>query len=71
MYQGKLLNLIRTGTVFNLENEKKEPWEAIVIVVEGGMKDYCIMVDEIIGKQEVVIKNLGNFLKETNSPVCL
>ncbi|MBU1078559.1 MAG: chemotaxis protein CheA [Spirochaetes bacterium] len=65
MYQGQLLNLIRTGTVFNIENEKKDPWESIVIVVEGGIKDYCIMVDEIIGKQEVVIKNLGNFLKET------
>ena len=38
---------------------KQDPWEAIVVVVEGENREKCLLVDEIIGKAEVVIKSLG------------
>jgi two-component system chemotaxis sensor kinase CheA len=32
----------------------------VVVVAESGGRQYCLMVDELIGKQEVVIKGLGD-----------
>ena len=33
--------------------------ETLLIVSESGGRNFCLMVDELIGKQEVVIKSLG------------
>jgi two-component system chemotaxis sensor kinase CheA len=32
-------------------------------VAESGTKLFCLMVDELIGKQEVVIKSLGESMR--------
>ena len=38
--------------------------ESLLIVAEAAGKCFCLMVDELIGKQEVVIKSLGETLKD-------
>ncbi len=58
----KLLPLIRLKELFNLKKGSDDPTNALVIVVENDGTDVCLMVDELIGKQEVVIKNLGRLL---------
>jgi two-component system, chemotaxis family, sensor kinase CheA len=60
---GHLLPLVRLHEVLGIEPANREPWEAIVIVVEGENRAKCLLVDNIIGKAEVVIKNLGAGLK--------
>jgi len=60
---GTLLPLVRVYELFNKEPMHRNPWEAIVIVLEGEGRSKCLMVDEIIGKAEVVIKSLGEGLK--------
>ena len=60
---GQLLPLVRLYDLLGIEPEKKDPWEAIVVVVEGENRAKCLLVDEIIGKAEVVIKTLGAGLK--------
>jgi two-component system chemotaxis sensor kinase CheA len=60
---GQLLPLVRLYDLFGIEPLKKDPWEAIVVVVEGENRAKCLLVDEIIGKAEVVIKSLGAGLK--------
>ena len=35
----------------------------MLIVSESGNKQFCLMVDELIGKQEVVIKSLGEGMR--------
>ena len=64
---GKLLPLVRMyallgvkGTSCSEVSPKCNPWDAIVLVVEGENRSKCFLVDEIIGKAEVVIKSLGN-----------
>ncbi len=37
------------------------------MVVESGQQTRCLMVDELIGKQEVVIKSLGDALKKNKA----
>jgi two-component system chemotaxis sensor kinase CheA len=60
---GQLLPLVRLYDLFGIEPLKKEPWDSIVVVVEGENRTKCLLVDEIIGKAEVVIKSLGAGLK--------
>jgi two-component system chemotaxis sensor kinase CheA len=36
----------------------------LVVVVENEGYQRCLMVDDLVGKQEVVIKNLGEKFKE-------
>jgi two-component system chemotaxis sensor kinase CheA len=62
--RNNLLPLIRLHHLLGIIPHKKEPWEALVIVVENEGNQRCLMVDDLIGKQEVVIKNLGEKLKE-------
>jgi two-component system chemotaxis sensor kinase CheA len=60
---GQLLPLVRLYDLFGIESVKQNPWEAIVVVVEGENRAKCLLVDEIIGKAEVVIKSLGAGMK--------
>ncbi|MBW2599306.1 MAG: chemotaxis protein CheW [Deltaproteobacteria bacterium] len=60
---GKLLPLVRLYKIFDIKPEHKNPWEAIVVVVEGENGSKCLLVDEILGEEEVVIKSLGESLK--------
>ncbi len=59
-----LFPLIRLHQLLGVATEKRNPWETLVIVVENEGVQKCLMVDDLIGKQEVVIKNLGERLKE-------
>jgi two-component system, chemotaxis family, sensor kinase CheA len=60
---GQLMPLIRMYDLFDIEPEHKEPWDAIVVVVDSESGSRCLMVDKIIGKAEVVVKGLGEGLK--------
>jgi two-component system chemotaxis sensor kinase CheA len=59
-----LLPLVRLPQLLGAIPRKKEPWEALVVVVENEGHRKGLMVDDLIGKQEVVIKNLGEGLKK-------
>lgn len=60
---GQLLPLVRLYELFGIEPEHRDPWDAIAVVVEGEGHALCLLVDNIIGKAEVVIKSLGTDLK--------
>lgn len=65
-----LIPLIRLDRLFGLngngssEQTRVAPWEKLVVVVENQEKKKCLLVDELIGQEEIVIKNLGGWLKE-------
>ena len=39
------------------------PWDGIVVIVEASDRIFALLVDEMVSKQEVVIKNLGSYLQ--------
>ena len=39
--------------------KSEDPCEGLMIVGESDSKTFCLLVDELAGKQEVVIKSLG------------
>jgi len=63
MVRGSLLPLIRLYRRFHLAPRSEDPTESLLIVTETVGRKFCLMVDELIGKQEVVIKSLGEALK--------
>ncbi len=60
---GNIMPLVRLYDLLHIEPEHKNPWEALAVVIEGENRAKCILVDEIIGEEEVVIKSLGEGLK--------
>ncbi|MBW2107821.1 MAG: chemotaxis protein CheA [Deltaproteobacteria bacterium] len=58
-----LYPLIRLHDLFDFSPEHHHPWEGIVVVAESDGRRKCLLVDELVGKQEVVIKSLGEHLK--------
>jgi two-component system, chemotaxis family, sensor kinase CheA len=53
-----LLPLVSLGELFRLPHEK-DPCQATVVVIEDGGTRVGLVVDALLGKQEVVIKSLG------------
>ncbi len=59
-----LMPLIRLHTIFEEEPKYRNPWEGLLLVVSEGKSSYCLMADEIVGRQEVVIKSLGGMFRQ-------
>jgi len=59
----KLRPLLRLYDYFKIEPRSTDPTKSLLIVVESVNQQRCIMVDELIGKQEVVIKSLDERFK--------
>jgi len=55
--------LVRLHEIFGFEPRSRNPWEGILVVAESDGNRKCILVDELLGKQEVVIKSLGCSLR--------
>lgn len=58
-FRGNLLPLFRLSRLLGLSGATEDPLRAIVMVVEEFGKHWGFMVDDILGKQQVVIKSLG------------
>ena len=61
---GRLLPLVRVHEIFKVEPKHQTPWDALVVVIEAENRSKCLLVDSVIGKEEVVIKSLGGNLKD-------
>ena len=63
--RGQLSPLVRLYQQFGLQPDSTDPAQSIIIMVETGHLHRCLLVDRLIGKQEVVIKGLGNTFKQS------
>jgi two-component system chemotaxis sensor kinase CheA len=63
-HRGKILPLHRLHRRFEIDGAEEDPTKGIVVMIEVGSKMYALLVDELLNKQEVVIKNLGAFLQD-------
>ena len=58
--RGRLLPILRLGDYLGVPSRHADHSEGIAIIVESGTTLCCIIVDQLIGKSEVVIKDLGD-----------
>lgn len=63
MVRGGLLPVVRLHRKFGVPPRSEDPSQCLLIVAEGKGRRFCLMVDELIGKQEAVIKSLGETFK--------
>lgn len=64
-FRGKVVPLVSLATVFEVPSEElEESKEHSVVIVKKGEKLTGLIVDSFIGQQEVVLKSLGNYLKD-------
>ncbi len=61
--RGKFVPVHRLHRRFGLPGEAVNPWDGIVVIVENAGKISALLVDEMVSKQEVVIKNLGAYMQ--------
>ncbi|MFH0810875.1 MAG: chemotaxis protein CheA [Pseudomonadota bacterium] len=61
--RGNLYPLVRLYQLFGVEPEKSDPYAALTVVMENEGRLKCVIVDELLGKQELVIKSLGEALE--------
>ena len=61
--RGRILPLHRLHRRFGIPADAQEPWDGIVVIVEHAGRVSALLVDQMVSKQEVVIKNLGAFMQ--------
>ena len=62
--RGMVIPLIRLSNELDIESEKGENEDLIVVIVKKGDKLAGLVVDELIGQQEIVIKSLGKYINK-------
>ena len=60
--RGELIPMFRIGRLFRIEEAIEDPTEALVMIVEDQGRRMALVVDSLVGQQQVVIKNLGHAL---------
>ncbi|EIM64969.1 chemotaxis protein CheA [Desulfobacter postgatei] len=62
--RGNLIPLIRLNEIYGTSNNKKSIDVCLVVVVESKEEKKAILIDELLGKDEYVIKSLGNSMND-------
>lgn len=56
-----VIPLIRLNKILDIDSEKDPEANLVVVIVKKGDKQAGLVVDELIGQQEIVIKSLGKY----------
>ena len=62
--RGTVIPLIRLTEVLDVESTRSPEDNLIVVIVKKGDKMAGLVIDELIGQQEIVIKSLGKYIKQ-------
>lgn len=63
--RGNVIPLIRLDNVLDVEPKEEEDERLTVVIVNKGDKQAGLVVDNLIGQQEIVIKSLGNYINNS------
>ncbi len=62
--RGEYLPLVELYNVFDVEGAKTEATQGIVVILQSAGRRYALLVDQLIGQHQVVVKNLeSNYRK--------
>ncbi|MDR1298515.1 MAG: chemotaxis protein CheA [Deltaproteobacteria bacterium] len=64
--RGQITPLIKLYELFDLQPEHPDPSEGLLVMVETTAGRYALLVDEVMGQQQVVVKELGEQFKRLN-----
>jgi two-component system, chemotaxis family, sensor kinase CheA len=61
-FRNRLLPLFRLYSLFGISDAETDPLKALVVVIEDAGRQVALLVDELLGQNQTVIKNLGEGL---------
>ncbi len=64
MIRGEGYPVIRLGELYKVDGYNTEAKEGMLILVEIEGKNFCLFVDKLIGKQEIVVKPIPDYVKK-------
>lgn len=57
-YRGEFIQLLYLSRLFEIDNSVQDPEKGLVLIVETNQGKFGLVVDELLGQQQVVIKSL-------------
>lgn len=63
--RGSVIPLVRLNTVLDVTSTKTEDESMVVVIVKKGDKMAGLVVDNLMGQQEIVIKSLGKYISKS------
>ncbi len=64
--QGNFVPIVRARELYQLQNGCSEIEDGVLIWLEAGDHSYCLFVDELLGQQQVVVKQLPTYVNSFN-----
>ena len=64
MIRGEGYPIIRLGDWYHIEGAKTEIADGMIVMIEVDGKCICLFVDKLIGKQEIVVKPIPDYIKK-------
>lgn len=62
VHGGAAIGLLRLHQVFGIEGAILDPTQALLVLIGSGDERRALLVDDLLGKYQVVIKSLGNWV---------
>jgi two-component system chemotaxis sensor kinase CheA len=63
--RGEIYNVVRLYELFGADTAVKDIGDGILIMLENGDQAICMLADELVGEQQVVVKSIPKFFKKT------
>ncbi len=60
VFKGKVLPIFRLHRLFNIKEAVEDPTRGLLIIIGEGNQRCALLVDELVGQQQVVAKSLGH-----------
>ncbi len=64
--RGNVIPIIRLHEILDIEKNEEDDDNLIVVIIKKGDKQAGLVVDRLIGQQEIVIKSLGSYIDSGN-----
>ena len=63
--RGNIIPIIRLNEILDCQSAKAEDEDLVVVIVKKGDKQAGLVIDELTGQQEIVIKSLGKYIQRS------
>lgn len=64
MIRGECYPVIRLGRWYGLEDYQESVEEGVMLILEVEDKKVCLLVDKLVGEQEIVVKPIPSYIKK-------
>jgi len=64
MIRGECFPVLRLNERYHIESDSEEETDGMLVIIEVEKKQICLYVDRLIGKQEIVIKPIPDYVKK-------